>query len=107
MKLLLDENLPHKLRQEIPGHDCYTVAFMNWGGVKNGKLLALAQSHGFEALLTKDTSLQYEQDLTNLPISVVVLHAPSNDIEDIRPLLPTLLSALSNLPVMQMVHVQS
>ena len=26
MKLLLDENLPHELRHELPGHDCYTVA---------------------------------------------------------------------------------
>ena len=39
MKLLLDENLPHALRLELPGHDCYTVAFMGWSGVENGALL--------------------------------------------------------------------
>ena len=33
MKLLLDENLPHQLRLELPGHEVITVAYMNWSGV--------------------------------------------------------------------------
>jgi predicted nuclease of predicted toxin-antitoxin system len=106
MKLLLDENLPHQLRHELPGHDCFIVAYMGWGGIENGNLLALAASNGFEALLTKDANLEYEQNMTRLPISVVVIVAPSNDIEDIRPLLPTLLSALKALPARQVTRVQ-
>ena len=105
MKLLLDENLPHQLRHEIPGHDCSTVAYMGWSGVENGELLTRATSAAFDALLTKDANVQYEQNLVNLPISVVVLHAPSNDIDDIRPLLPALLQALTNLPSKQIIHV--
>jgi predicted nuclease of predicted toxin-antitoxin system len=97
MKLLLDENLPHQLRHEIPGHDCYTVAFMGWAGVDNGALLARAAGAGFDALLTKDANLQYEQNLVNLPLAVVVLRAPSNDIDDLRPLVPALLRALAAL----------
>jgi hypothetical protein len=34
MKLLLDENLPHQLRHEIGGHECFTVTYMGWSGVK-------------------------------------------------------------------------
>ncbi|HEX8341528.1 MAG TPA: DUF5615 family PIN-like protein [Tepidisphaeraceae bacterium] len=99
MKLLLDENLPHQLRQELPGHDAYTVAFMGWAGVENGALLTLAALSDFDALLTKDTKLQYQQNLTNLPIAVIVLRAASNDIDDLRPLIPTVLRALtSDLP---------
>lgn len=105
MKLLLDENLPHQLRHELRGHDCFTVAYMGWGGVENGALLALATSHGFDALLTKDANLEYEQDLTNLPIAVVAIVARSNDIEDIRPLLPKLLTALQGLPAKQVTRV--
>ena len=67
MKLLLDENLPHQLRHELPGHDCFTVAYMGWGGIENGTLLSLAASHGFDAVLTKDTKVEYEQNLTNPP----------------------------------------
>jgi predicted nuclease of predicted toxin-antitoxin system len=105
MKLLLDENLPHQLRLEIVGHDCSTVAFMGWNGIDNGALLNRAATAGFDALLTKDANLQYENNLVNLPIAVVVLHADSNDIDDIRPLLPALHRKLANLPPKQVAHV--
>ena len=105
MKLLLDENLPHQLRHELPGHDCFTVAYMRWGGIPNGELLALAASSGFDAVLTKDTKLQHEQSPKDLPIAVVVLRAVSNDLDDIRPLLPALLVALTRLPPRQVTHV--
>jgi predicted nuclease of predicted toxin-antitoxin system len=106
MKLLLDENLPHQLRHELPGHDCYTVAFMSWGGVENGELLRSAALVGFDALLTKDAGVQYEQNLTNLPLAVVILHASSNDIDDIRPVLPALLQALAMLRPNEITHVR-
>jgi predicted nuclease of predicted toxin-antitoxin system len=107
MKLLLDENLPHQLRKEIPGHECFTVAFMGWGGFENGALLAVAASAGFDAFLTKDANLQYEQNLVDLPVSVVVLRARSNDIEDLRPLIPDLLNALGSLLPRKITHVPS
>jgi len=106
MKLLLDENLPQQLRHEITGHQCATVAYMSWSGIENGELLAQAASAGYAALVTKDANLQYEQNLASLPIAVVVLRAPSNDIEDIRPLLPTLLKALVDLPAKQVTIVE-
>jgi len=106
MKLLLDENLPHALRHELPGHESFTVAYMTWGGIENGELLALAASHGFEALLTKDANLEYEQNLVALPIAVVVIEAASNDIEDIRPLLSALLAVLQDLPPRKVTHVR-
>jgi hypothetical protein len=106
MRLLLDENLPHQLRLEISGHDCSTVAYMGWSGVANGELLRKAANAGFEAVLTKDANLQYEQNLVNLPVAVVILHAATNDMDDIRPLLPALHSALSNLTPNQVTHVR-
>ena len=106
MKLLLDENLPHQLRHELPGHDCFTVAFMGWGGVENGELLRRAAAADFDAFLTKDAGVQYEQNLANLSLAVVILHAPSNDIDDIRPVLPALLQALSVLRPNEITHVR-
>lgn len=105
MKLILDENLPHQLRHELPGHDCHTVAYMGWGGIENGELLKRAAAAGFEALLTKDANLQYEQNLVHLPIAVIVIRAASNDIDDIRPLLPALLQTLTSLPPKQITYV--
>jgi hypothetical protein len=105
MKLLLDENLLHQLRHEIPGHDCVTVGYLGWSGVENGELLARVAQAGFDAVLSKDANLQYEQNLITLPVAVVLLHAPSNDIDDIRPLLPKLLDALRSLQPKQVSHV--
>lgn len=97
MKLLLDENLPHRLRPFLIGHDSYTVAFMGWSSVKNGKLLSLAADHGFDCLLTKDTNLSFQQDVKKLPLAVVLIEGPSNDLEDIRPVVPKLLATLETL----------
>ena len=97
MKLLLDENLPHQLRLEIPGHECFTVTYMGLSGVTNGRLLQAAAGEGFDAVLTKDANIEYEQNLAALTAAVVVLRAASNDIEDIRPLIPILLQTLESL----------
>jgi hypothetical protein len=105
MKLLLDENLPHQLRHEIAVHECSTVAYMGWAGIENGELLSRAKTAGFAALVTKDAGLEYEHNLVNLPLAVVILHSSSNDIDDIRPLLPALERALKNLPANEITHV--
>jgi hypothetical protein len=105
MKLLLDENLPHKLRTEVAGHDVFTVAFMGWSGLENGALLAQAAAAGFDALITNDRGLEYEQDQAALPLAVVILVVMANTIEAIRPLYPALQAALSSLVPRSLVKV--
>ena len=85
MKLLLDENLPHRLRPLLVGHDVYTVAYMKWKGIENGELLDLAANNGFDALVTNDNGMPYEQNAANLPCSIIVLKAVSNAPSDIEP----------------------
>ncbi len=96
MKILLDENLPHELRHEIPGHEVFTVKYMGWSGVKNGLLLVQAGEAGFDVMITVDSGVKYQQNLSRLSLSVIVVRAASNDIDDLRPLLPKLHAALSN-----------
>lgn len=97
MKLLLDENLPHQLRLELPGHEVFTAAYMAWSGIENGELLQLAAEAGFDAVITNDRGLEYQQNMGTLPVSVIVLLVKANTIEAIRPLCGELLGALSNL----------
>jgi predicted nuclease of predicted toxin-antitoxin system len=52
MKLLLDECVPARLRNHIPGHNVSTVPREGWAGIKNGQLLSLAAAADFEALVT-------------------------------------------------------
>jgi predicted nuclease of predicted toxin-antitoxin system len=93
MRLLLDECIPKRLRRELQGHDTKTVQDMGWAGIKNGALLKLADAQ-FDAFLTVDQGIEYQQNLTGLRISVLVMMASSNDLDDLRPLLPDVEKAL-------------
>ena len=62
MKLLLDENLPNRLKADFPDHEVATVRDMGWQGVKNGPLLLLMIENGFQAFLTFDKNLQHQQN---------------------------------------------
>lgn len=97
MKLLLDENLPHQMRLDLPGHEVFTVAFMKWSGIENGDLLQRCANEGFDALITNDRGLQYQQNLDALPVAVIVLLADTNTIEAIRLLYGDLLAAIARL----------
>ena len=96
MRVVLDECLPRRLTRELPGHEARTVQQMGWSGISNGKLLSLIRGQ-FDAFITVDSNLAYQQNLYPLPVAVVVLRAPSNKIEDLRPLLPHLLATLAVL----------
>ena len=77
---------------------------MGWSGVKNGKLLDLAAAD-FDAFVTVDKNLPYQQNLSMLPISVVLLDAYSNELAVLLPLLPDLEQALSSLATKTLVRV--
>jgi hypothetical protein len=51
----------------------------------------------FDALLTVDQGIEYQQNIAGLRIGVVVMMAASNDIDDLRPLLPEVERALDGL----------
>jgi len=94
MNVLLDECVPHDLRLEITGHTVETVAYRNWSGLGNGKLIRSAADAGFDVLITTDRGYQYQHDPTTLPLRVIILDAKSNDLTDLIPLVPALLKHL-------------
>jgi hypothetical protein len=97
MKVLLDENLPHALRHHLVGHDVFTVTYQGWSGTKNGELLLLAANAAFEVMLTMDNGVAYQQNVRTLPLSIVILSAASNDLDDLLSLVPAILARLSSL----------
>jgi hypothetical protein len=104
MRVLLDECVPRKLRSELPGHDVKTVADMKWAGTKNGELLQRAASE-FDALVTVDQGIPYQQNLAGIALALVIIQAPSNDIKDLRPALPELLRVLATIRSGQVVRI--
>lgn len=96
MRVLLDECIPRRLKRELVGHDVKTAPEMGWASKKNGELLALAAVE-FDILLTSDRNLSHQQNLSAFDIAVIVLVAGSNRIDDLRPLVPRVLEALTTV----------
>lgn len=69
---------------------------MGWAGIKNGALLTRAEKE-FDVFITVDRNLSFQQNLPRYDIAVLVLHAPSNRLSDLRPLTPKILSILPTL----------
>ena len=96
MRVLLDESLPVRLADKLSGHHVSTVRDEGWSGKKNGELMKLATSQ-FDVFITADQNLQYQINLIKTPIPVIVLAGKTNRFDDLKPLLPGILSALKNL----------
>jgi len=85
MKILLDECIPQKFKDSFAGHDCSTVPEAGLAGQKNGELLSLAERNGFQVFLTLDKGVQYQQNLAQRSIAVIIVRARSNRIADLLP----------------------
>jgi hypothetical protein len=92
VKVLLDENLPHLLRNNLGDHDVLTVRYKGWAGLKNGELLKTAENDGFDVFITGDQTLSYEQNLSVRRVALVVLS--SIDWHILKDHLPPILAAL-------------
>jgi Domain of unknown function (DUF5615) len=97
MRILLDESIPRRLGAMLVGHESTTVPKSGWAGIKNGKLLALAATK-FDVFLTADRNVEFQQNLSALPIAILIVLAKSNRMEDMRPLVPAILTELNHLP---------
>lgn len=105
MRVLLDENVPRKLKHRLaPEHEAVTVPEHGWSGLVNGALLRAADAE-FDAFVTLDRGIEYQQDLSGLRLRVVVLRSFSNKYEDLLPLVPSIHAALARLVPGGLSHV--
>ena len=93
IRLLLDEHLPIGLSAEFHGHAVDTVSGRRWAGIKNGELLRRMRGQ-YDVLVTMDRSIEFQQRISTLPFGIVLVRAPSNRMRDLKPLVPSILSAL-------------
>jgi predicted nuclease of predicted toxin-antitoxin system len=106
MKILLDENLPKKLKQHFQEHQIFTVTEKGWKGKQNGDLLQLMANEGFDLLITFDKNLKYQQNLSRYRVTVFVLKAEDNTYESLTPLIPKIKYELSRLTHSTVVTIQ-
>jgi predicted nuclease of predicted toxin-antitoxin system len=108
MRILIDECTPRALKKHLitQGHECQTVQEAGWAGKQNGELLSLAEA-AFDALVTVDTNLRYQQNLVGRKIAIVVLQSSSNRLDHLRQHFPAVLSALEKIKPGEIILVGS
>ncbi|HZH96371.1 MAG TPA: DUF5615 family PIN-like protein [Flavisolibacter sp.] len=99
MKLLLDENVPKRLKNDFTDHEIYTIREKGWNGIQNGELLHLLLKNGFDALITFDKNLQHQQNFQKYPLVVFVLSASNNTYIELTKLSSKVRSLLNDYPL--------
>jgi hypothetical protein len=98
MRVLLDECIPRKFKNQLSVHECTTVSEAGFAGKKNGELLKLALEVGFEVFVTLDRGIEYQQNLTVHKLVVLVLRAKSSRLDDLIAHVPRILEILHGNP---------
>lgn len=102
MNILLDECTPRALKNRLPHLAIRTVQDMGWSGVKNGKLLALADPQ-FDVFITTDKNLRYQQNLARLKLAIVLL--PTNRVRVVIALIPKIGEVLKTIQSGEFVEI--
>jgi predicted nuclease of predicted toxin-antitoxin system len=104
MRLLLDESVNFRLNRLLQGHDIKTTKQMGWDSFRNGNLIELARGQ-FDAMITRDHNIPFQQNLTGSDLAVIVLFSRSNSMSDLAPLAPSVLDALNSIDPGQVIRI--
>lgn len=105
MRVLLDENIDRLLKDLFAlEFEVLTVRERGWHGMTNGELLRAAEQE-FDAFVTMDRNLEYQQNLQSLKLGVVVLRAQSNAYSVVASLLPQVNEVLRSIKPGTVMHV--
>ncbi|MHB1225201.1 MAG: DUF5615 family PIN-like protein [Gemmatimonadaceae bacterium] len=96
MRVLLDGNLPRTLAALLPGHRVETIHQRRWSDIDDGPLLAAADGE-YDAFVTADQNIRYQQNLQGRRLRIVVLRAVRTSLPVLAPLAPLVLQALAEM----------
>lgn len=96
MKVFVDECVSRHLLRHLTGHTFVHARDTPLRSTKNGALLR-AVAPDYDVFLTCDRGIPFQQNLKRFSLAFVVLHARSNKVEDLLPLVPDLLAALGRI----------
>jgi hypothetical protein len=94
-RLLLDANMSRGLLAALSDHRIETSHQMGWDSLGNGELLTAAETAGFDAMITADRNIQYQQNMAGRRIALVVLD--TNHWPTIRDNLSVLVDAIARI----------
>jgi hypothetical protein len=64
VRVLFDQGTPVPLRDSLQQHEVSTAFERGWSELKHGELLDAAEHEGFAVLVTTDTKLKFQQNLS-------------------------------------------
>ena len=96
MRILLDGNLPRAFGTLLPGHRVETVHQRRWSDLDDRPLLDAADAQ-YDAFITMDQSLRFQQNLRGRRMRILLLRAPRNTLPVLAPLAPMVLDALGTM----------
>jgi hypothetical protein len=104
MRILLDHNTPAPLRYWLLGHQVETAYERGWSELTNGDLLRMAEEAGFDALITTDKGIRYQQNLAGRRLALVVIS--TNDWTRIRKSKSVVVNAISDVSPGSLVEIE-
>ncbi len=72
MRILFDQGAPVPLRVLLTRHSVTTVYELGWSQLQNGGLLERAEVAGYEAFVTTDQNLRYQQNLPGRRMAIAI-----------------------------------
>ena len=102
--MILDGNLPRGLVRHLSGHETHTIHARRWSDLDDGALLAACEND-YDAFVTINQSLRFQQNLRGRRLALVLLHAHSKSLVDLEGLVPELLAVLPNAVLGEVMHV--
>ena len=103
--MLLDECVPKRLKREFSDYEISTVDEAGFKGLKNGNLIRAADGK-YDVLITVDKNMRYQQNISKLPLAIIVLSSFSNRFESLMPLVPKALESLKNIKIGEIITFQ-
>lgn len=94
--ILLDSCVPRPFKRELRPYPVKHTSETGWQDFDDRPLLEYAD-RSFDVLITTDQNLRYQQNLSRYELSVIVLIARTNRLEDLQPLVPELLDVLEEI----------
>ena len=106
MRILIDECIDERFRNSLPGHHCQTARYAGFAGLKNGDLVAAAETSNFNVFLTVDQGIEYQQNLSGRKIAIIILRARSTRLKDLLSLAPACLARIESIQPGQVVRIE-
>lgn len=107
MKILLDECLPLDFRHSFAQHEVHTVQWAGFRGKKNGELLRAAEDAGYEVFLTVDQGIPHQKGPGARRLAILVLQAPSNQLQDLTPLVEKISNSLGLIQPGELMRIRA